>query len=209
MKRSELYDRIWSTPATKVAEELGISGSRVAAICKRHGVPTPPRGYWAKLAVGKAVPRTPLPQPEADYELKLRTSEQKPPASAWVAPGVLHRPEPPEPPPAPQAVPLNKSRPAAAWPFLPGAATTPPVEPPEHQSAVLDADLDLVHAAAVELQGMQATFAVLEALTIRAIHSPPREAERILAWAASVRAKLKERDPVGGLLRFAADVARP
>jgi len=44
MKRSELYDLIWSPPASKIADELGISGSRIAAICKRHGIPTPPRG---------------------------------------------------------------------------------------------------------------------------------------------------------------------
>jgi len=198
MKRSELYDRIWSTPASKLAAELGISGSRVAAICKRHGVPTPPRGYWAKLGVGKHVPKTPLPQPEADYELKLGAPPPKP--SPWVAPGVLLRPDTvEETPPQPRMATLDL-KPAAAWPF-PSAVENPPT--PEHappRPSAADADLTLVRAAAAELQGLQAILDLLKAVEAHAVHAPPDEARRILSWGAAVREILERRDPVAALL---------
>ena len=37
-------------PATKLAAELGCSGVMFGKICRRHGVPKPYLGYWAKLA---------------------------------------------------------------------------------------------------------------------------------------------------------------
>lgn len=52
--REELYRLVWSTPMTKVAEQLGVSGSYMARVCTALRVPRPERGYWAKLAVGKA-----------------------------------------------------------------------------------------------------------------------------------------------------------
>lgn len=45
----------------KVAEQLGVSGSYMARVCTTLNVPRPGRGYWAKLAVGKAPTKTPLP----------------------------------------------------------------------------------------------------------------------------------------------------
>jgi hypothetical protein len=59
--RAELYDKIWSTPATRLAEEFGISGRGLGKICARFDIPAPPRGYWAKLAFGKSTPKTELP----------------------------------------------------------------------------------------------------------------------------------------------------
>jgi hypothetical protein len=43
---------IWQQPATKLALELGISGSALKKHCKLRGIPTPPRGYWQKLQTG-------------------------------------------------------------------------------------------------------------------------------------------------------------
>jgi AcrR family transcriptional regulator len=40
---------------------LGISGTGLAKVCKRAGIPTPPHGYWAKLQHGKRVRRPALP----------------------------------------------------------------------------------------------------------------------------------------------------
>jgi hypothetical protein len=57
--RRELYDLVWSTPVQKLAEELGISDRGLAKICARHRVPSPPRGYWARLAAGQK-PRQPI-----------------------------------------------------------------------------------------------------------------------------------------------------
>ncbi len=40
---------------TKVAAEFQISDVGLAKICDRHRVPTPPRGYWAKVEAGQKV----------------------------------------------------------------------------------------------------------------------------------------------------------
>jgi len=55
LSRRKLYELVWSKPVEKVAEEFGISGRGLAKICKRHRIPSPPRGYWAKLAAGQHV----------------------------------------------------------------------------------------------------------------------------------------------------------
>jgi hypothetical protein len=59
--RNELYEKIWNTPTTKLARDFGLSDVALGKICKRHSIPKPPLGYWAKLAHGKTVPRPPLP----------------------------------------------------------------------------------------------------------------------------------------------------
>ena len=60
LTREELYDLVWSRPVTKVAAELEISDVALHKICRRHDVPVPPRGHWAKLAAGKPIQQTPL-----------------------------------------------------------------------------------------------------------------------------------------------------
>lgn len=59
--REELYELVWSTPMTKVADKFQVSGSYLARICTELRVPRPERGYWVKLAVGKAAKAPPLP----------------------------------------------------------------------------------------------------------------------------------------------------
>lgn len=61
--REELYELVWSTPMIKVAEKFEVSGSYLARVCTELRVPRPERGYWAKLAVGKAPQRPALPEP--------------------------------------------------------------------------------------------------------------------------------------------------
>lgn len=60
--REELYALVWSKPMIKVAEPFEVSGSYMARVCSVLRVPRPTRGYWAKLAVGKAPPPRPLPE---------------------------------------------------------------------------------------------------------------------------------------------------
>ncbi len=55
ISREALYELIWSRPMWKVAPEFGISGAGLAKLCRRHGIPVPERGYWARLAHGKRV----------------------------------------------------------------------------------------------------------------------------------------------------------
>jgi hypothetical protein len=53
LTRRELHDLVWSKPVQKAAEELGISDRGLAKICSRHRVPSPSRGYWARVAAGQ------------------------------------------------------------------------------------------------------------------------------------------------------------
>lgn len=58
--REELYERVWQTPMIKLAKEFGVFDQGLAKICKRHAIPFPPRGYWAKKANGIPVSKPPL-----------------------------------------------------------------------------------------------------------------------------------------------------
>ena len=60
--REELYQLVWSAPMSKAADHFGVSGSYLARVCTILNVPRPQRGYWAKLAVGKAPPALLLPK---------------------------------------------------------------------------------------------------------------------------------------------------
>ncbi|MFB9969838.1 hypothetical protein ACFFMP_07265 [Pseudoroseomonas cervicalis] len=59
--RQELYDLVWSEPLTKLAGRFEISNVALAKACDRMAVPVPPRGYWARKAVGKTDVRPKLP----------------------------------------------------------------------------------------------------------------------------------------------------
>ncbi len=61
LRRDELYERVWQTPLSRLAIEFGVTGTRLKKVCELLDIPVPPRGYWAKLAVGKAPPVVPLP----------------------------------------------------------------------------------------------------------------------------------------------------
>lgn len=71
MTRTELYERVWKTPISKLALEFGVSGVTLASLCRKHDVPVPPRGYWAKLAAGRNPKRAKLPGPGADTDVLL------------------------------------------------------------------------------------------------------------------------------------------
>ena len=66
ISRRDLYNRVWSTPMSKLARELDISDVGLAKACRRHNIPRPARGYWAKLAAGKASPKPGLPPAKID-----------------------------------------------------------------------------------------------------------------------------------------------
>lgn len=90
--REELYELVWSKPMIKVAEKFEVSGSYLARVCTELRVPRPERGYWAKLAVGKAPQRPALPEPlPGDPVVWSRTD-------ALPAPAVLN----PRPAPSPR-----------------------------------------------------------------------------------------------------------
>jgi integrase len=62
ISRRDLYELIWSEPVTTLAQRFGISDVGLAKVCRRSGIPAPPRGYWAKIAAGDSIPRPALPE---------------------------------------------------------------------------------------------------------------------------------------------------
>ncbi len=84
--REEFYELVWSKPMTHLAKEFAISDVALHKICKKHDIPNPPLGWWAKKAAGKSVTQTPLPQAElahlgritiADGDLSREPAEVK------------------------------------------------------------------------------------------------------------------------------------
>lgn len=61
LDRRNLYERVWSEPVSTLAEKWGVSDRGLAKTCSRLKIPTPPRGYWAKMKAGKRVRRANLP----------------------------------------------------------------------------------------------------------------------------------------------------
>ena len=53
----------------QLSKNYGLSDVGLAKVCKKHRIPRPPRGYWAKLEHGREVHRPPLPR-SGDDELE-------------------------------------------------------------------------------------------------------------------------------------------
>ncbi|MEE1656734.1 hypothetical protein VB618_11040 [Microvirga sp. CF3062] len=77
MTRLELYKRVCDKPLSKVAPELGISGTALAAICKRYQVPYPGSGYWTRKSLGLPAELPTLPE-ASDETIDLIPSVAKP-----------------------------------------------------------------------------------------------------------------------------------
>jgi hypothetical protein len=111
VSREQLYAECWAEPMTKVAARHGVSSSFMARICDRMNVPRPPRGYWSKLAVGKASAKPDLPSPRPGDEVE------------WVRDGE-HRTRHRHPPTAP-AAPIETDIPVAPPKRLPRGSLHP------------------------------------------------------------------------------------
>ena len=70
--REALYELVWSEPMLRIAARFGVSSSYMARVCTLLNVPRPERGYWAKLAVGKAPKQPALPEPRPGDPLEWR-----------------------------------------------------------------------------------------------------------------------------------------
>lgn len=68
LTRKELYDLVWTRPMTSLAPKFGMSDVALRKHCKKHNIPTPPLGHWAKVAHGKATRQPPLPRVGAESE---------------------------------------------------------------------------------------------------------------------------------------------
>lgn len=70
--RSELYDQVWNEPLTRLAQKFGLSDVGLAKLLKKHDIPHPPRGYWAKLRFGHSPERMALPNPKDNSGISMR-----------------------------------------------------------------------------------------------------------------------------------------
>ncbi len=104
-----------------VAAQFGVTGTGLAKICERYAIPTPPRGYWAKLQHGKRVKQVPFVEVE-DRRLQTLVIH----AGAWRLPDEVReviqhakarQAERQRPPPAPpERSPEADVAPAPPWP---------------------------------------------------------------------------------------------
>ena len=60
--RRDFYDLVWSKPITHVAKDFALSDVAIHKICRKHEIPTPPPGYWARRNAGKDVAQARLPK---------------------------------------------------------------------------------------------------------------------------------------------------
>jgi hypothetical protein len=75
--RQQLYEMVWTKPMSQLARDFGISDVGLAKVCARQNVPTPPRGYWALLEVGKAPPKPALPAEANGGPIIIRRSPSR------------------------------------------------------------------------------------------------------------------------------------
>lgn len=71
--RQQLYDEVWSDPVLKVSQRYWLSDVGLKKICKRHNIPTPPLGYWAKRNNGRKVIQTKLPEMTDEKPVRIKT----------------------------------------------------------------------------------------------------------------------------------------
>ena len=61
LSRTELYEKVWTTPILQLSQEFGLSDAGLAKLCRRHGILLPGLGYWRKRETGHDPGRVPLP----------------------------------------------------------------------------------------------------------------------------------------------------
>lgn len=91
LTRQELYERVWSEPMSKLAPQSGLSDVGLAKICRKHQIPTPPVGHWAKIKFGKPSPQPELSQIDEEdlQEIRLfRRQFDKPATSSVPVPDI-------------------------------------------------------------------------------------------------------------------------
>jgi len=78
LKREELYELVWSESLLKLSKRFGLSDNGLRKICKRHKIPVPGIGYWAKKAAGQQLKRIPLPKTSSETTITITPSPVNP-----------------------------------------------------------------------------------------------------------------------------------
>jgi len=86
LSREELYKKVWAAPMRTVAQELGLSASGLANVCRKHNVPVPPVGHWTKIEVGhKITPHPLVPELSGNEAVLIYVRERLSPELASLA----------------------------------------------------------------------------------------------------------------------------
>lgn len=78
LTREELYEQVWSRPVIHLAKEYGLSDVGLKKICKKHNIPTPPLGYWAKVRAGQKPKKKALQSLQAGEATKILVGPCRP-----------------------------------------------------------------------------------------------------------------------------------
>lgn len=75
LTREELFEKVWSQPTRKLAEEYGISDVGLAKICKRLNILRRPQGFWARKYPPKPPALPPTKGPGLDDPVPRRAAQ--------------------------------------------------------------------------------------------------------------------------------------
>lgn len=90
LTRQALYDRVWAEPVDTLAKEFGLSNVGLGKACRRHNIPVPARGYWARKAVGHKMRQPPLPPSKNGDETITLLVAARPDQPAEAEPQAVH-----------------------------------------------------------------------------------------------------------------------
>ena len=75
----ELFNAVWEKPVRTLAQEWGLSDVGLAKVCRKHGIPLPPLGHWAKVSVGRGMKKPALlADPDIEIEFSGAPSLKSP-----------------------------------------------------------------------------------------------------------------------------------
>jgi len=69
--RVALYELVWVEPIVKIAARFHVSDVALAKACRKHKIPLPGRGYWARIAAGHTPAKPPLPNAEREQPIRF------------------------------------------------------------------------------------------------------------------------------------------
>ena len=90
LTREELYKKVWAAPMRTVAQEIGLSASAVANVCRKHNIPVPAVAHWTKIEAGHKIAPPPLaPELSGNETVHIYVRERLSPGPAALAAEVL------------------------------------------------------------------------------------------------------------------------
>lgn len=86
LTREELYKKVWAAPMRAVGQEIGLSASGLANVCRKHNIPVPAVGHWTRIEVGhKVTPAALIPESSGNEAVHIYIRERLSPELAVLA----------------------------------------------------------------------------------------------------------------------------